>query len=165
VLRPGAKTTARELRRFAAGRLAEFKVPSRVVILEEIPKGPTGKLQRIGLAEKLGISGSEEAVAGERAPFVAPRNPVEETVAALWRDVLRLETVGVNDRFLELGGDSLMATMLVSRIRSIMHVELSLIDFFDASTIEEQARLIERMRMWNDGEGTDTETRTSADRR
>ena len=165
VLRPGASATAGELRRFAALRLAEFKVPSRVVILEEIPKGPTGKLQRIGLAEKLGISGSEEAVAGERAPFVAPRNPVEETVAALWRDVLRVDEVGVNDRFLDLGGDSLLATMLVSRIRSIMHVELSLIDFFDASTIEEQARLIERMRMWNDGEGTDTETRTSADRR
>jgi acyl-CoA synthetase (AMP-forming)/AMP-acid ligase II len=49
--------TAREIRDFAAGRLAEFKVPRHVVILDEIPKGATGKLQRIGLAEKLGLSG------------------------------------------------------------------------------------------------------------
>jgi acyl-CoA synthetase (AMP-forming)/AMP-acid ligase II/acyl carrier protein len=145
VLRPGAKTTARELRRFAAGRLAEFKVPSRVVILEEIPKGPTGKLQRIGLAEKLGISGSEEAVASERARFVAPRNPVEETVAALWREVLRVDQVGVNDRFLDLGGDSLLATMLLSRIRQSLQLEISLTEFFDAPTVAEQAHLVEEL--------------------
>jgi acyl-CoA synthetase (AMP-forming)/AMP-acid ligase II/acyl carrier protein len=145
VLRPGAKTTARELRRFAAGRLAEFKVPSRVVILEEIPKGPTGKLQRIGLAEKLGISGSEEAVASERARFVAPRNPVEETVAALWREVLRVDQVGVNDRFFDLGGDSLLATMLLSRIRQSLQLEISLTEFFDAPTVAEQAHLVEEL--------------------
>jgi acyl-CoA synthetase (AMP-forming)/AMP-acid ligase II len=57
VLREGMAATAREIRDFAAGRLAEFKVPRHVVILDEIPKGATGKLQRIGLAEKLGLSG------------------------------------------------------------------------------------------------------------
>jgi len=145
VLRPGASATAGELRRFAALRLAEFKVPSRVVILEEIPKGPTGKLQRIGLAEKLGISGSEEAVAGERAPFVAPRNPVEETVAALWRDVLRVDEVGVNDRFLDLGGDSLLATMLLSRIREALRLEISLTEFFETPTVAAQAHLVEEL--------------------
>jgi len=56
VLREGASATDREIRDFAAGRLADFKVPRRVVILEEIPKGATGKLQRIGLAEKLGLA-------------------------------------------------------------------------------------------------------------
>ncbi len=147
VLRPGAKTTARELRRFAAERLAEFKVPSRVVILDEIPKGPTGKLQRIGLAGKLGISGSEEAVAGERAPFVAPRNPVEETLAALWRQVLRVEGVGVHDRFLDLGGDSLLATMLLSRIREALRLEISLTELFEAPTVAEQALLVEDLRL------------------
>jgi acyl-CoA synthetase (AMP-forming)/AMP-acid ligase II len=55
VLREGASATDREIRDFAAGRLADFKVPRKVVILEEIPKGATGKLQRIGLAEKLGL--------------------------------------------------------------------------------------------------------------
>jgi acyl-CoA synthetase (AMP-forming)/AMP-acid ligase II/acyl carrier protein len=161
VLRPGAKTTARELRRFAAGRLAQFKVPSRVVILDEIPKGPTGKLQRIGLAEKLGISGSQEAAAGEREPFVAPRNPVEETVAALWRDVLRVDEVGVNDRFLDLGGDSLLATMLLSRIRESLQLEISLTEFFEAPTVAAQARLIEELLLREIEDSADAESKAA----
>ena len=55
ILRPGKAATAKELREFAGQRLADFKVPRKFVFLEEIPKGPTGKLQRIGLAEKLGL--------------------------------------------------------------------------------------------------------------
>jgi acyl-CoA synthetase (AMP-forming)/AMP-acid ligase II len=55
VLRDGASATDRELRAFAAEHLADFKVPRQIVILDEIPKGATGKLQRIGLAEKLGL--------------------------------------------------------------------------------------------------------------
>jgi len=57
VLREGKNATERELRDFAATRLADFKVPRRVVLLPEIPKGATGKLQRIGLAKKLGLEG------------------------------------------------------------------------------------------------------------
>ncbi len=57
VLRPGAEADERELRAFAAARLAAFKVPRRIVFLKEIPKGPTGKLQRIGLARRLGLVG------------------------------------------------------------------------------------------------------------
>jgi acyl-CoA synthetase (AMP-forming)/AMP-acid ligase II len=56
VLREGMKATPQEIREFAAGQLADFKVPKEILILEEIPKGPTGKLQRIGLAEKLGLA-------------------------------------------------------------------------------------------------------------
>jgi acyl-CoA synthetase (AMP-forming)/AMP-acid ligase II len=55
VLRDGKTVSEQEIRTFAAGRLADFKVPRRIVILEEIPKGATGKLQRIGLAQKLGL--------------------------------------------------------------------------------------------------------------
>ena len=57
VLREGAEATVQDIRDFAAGRLADFKCPKRIIILEEIPKGPTGKLQRIGMAEKLGLEG------------------------------------------------------------------------------------------------------------
>jgi acyl-CoA synthetase (AMP-forming)/AMP-acid ligase II len=57
VLREGFPATEREIRDFAAGRLADFKVPRKLVFLDEIPKGATGKLQRIGLAEKLGLAG------------------------------------------------------------------------------------------------------------
>ena len=55
VLRADAETTTQDIRAFAATRMADFKVPRKVVILDEIPKGATGKMQRIGLAEKLGL--------------------------------------------------------------------------------------------------------------
>jgi acyl-CoA synthetase (AMP-forming)/AMP-acid ligase II len=55
VLREGHSVAERELRDYVAGRLIDFKVPCKVIILDEIPKGPTGKLQRIGLAQKLGL--------------------------------------------------------------------------------------------------------------
>ncbi len=56
VLREGAEATEQEIRAFAGERLADFKVPRTVLLMEEIPKGPTGKLRRIGLAEQLGIA-------------------------------------------------------------------------------------------------------------
>jgi acyl-CoA synthetase (AMP-forming)/AMP-acid ligase II len=55
VLREGQEASERDIRDFAAERLADFKVPRKVIVLDEIPKGATGKLQRIGLAEKLGL--------------------------------------------------------------------------------------------------------------
>jgi oxalate---CoA ligase len=57
VLREGMVVVEQEIRSFAAGRLADFKVPRKVLIIQEIPKGATGKLQRIGLAQKLGLAG------------------------------------------------------------------------------------------------------------
>ena len=56
MVRQGSSVSDKELRSFAAGRLVDFKVPRRIIFLDEIPKGPTGKLQRIGLAEKLGLA-------------------------------------------------------------------------------------------------------------
>jgi acyl-CoA synthetase (AMP-forming)/AMP-acid ligase II len=163
VLRPGATATALELRQFAAGRLADFKVPARVVFVESIPKGPTGKLQRIGLAEKLGLAGAAPAAGREKAAFVAPGNPIEEMLAGLWRQVLRIPSVGVNDRFLDVGGDSLLATMLLSRVREGLHLEVSLTEFFEAPTVAEQARLIEalllREHKAGGGPGTDVVSR------
>jgi acyl-CoA synthetase (AMP-forming)/AMP-acid ligase II len=58
VLREGAQVAEKDLRSFAQTRLADFKVPRKIVILEEIPKGATGKVQRIGLAQKLGLAKS-----------------------------------------------------------------------------------------------------------
>jgi acyl-CoA synthetase (AMP-forming)/AMP-acid ligase II/aryl carrier-like protein len=149
VLREGAAATERELREFAATRLADFKVPRRVLIVAEIPKGPTGKLQRIGLAEKLGVPALEHE-AEERAtkemdhfsPFVAPRTPTEEKLAQMWSQVLGLAEVGIHDNFFQLGGDSVLATQLASRVRDTLQVEVSLISLFETPTIADQAVLI-----------------------
>jgi acyl-CoA synthetase (AMP-forming)/AMP-acid ligase II len=147
VLHQRGSTTAREIRDFAATRLADFKVPSQVVLVDEIPQGPTGKLQRIGLAEKLGITASNQNHREGRqtkAGFVAPHTPVERELAQLWAQVLGLEQpVGIYDNFFELGGDSVLATQLISRVRDAMQVQLSLLSLFDeASTVAGMAESV-----------------------
>jgi acyl carrier protein len=129
--------TEREIRELAFARLADYKVPSQVVLVDEIPKGPTGKLQRIGLAEKL--------AAQLKGKFVAPRDPVEDALAGIWTEVLGIEPVGVCDNFFALGGDSLLATQLISRVRAAFRVELPLGTIFREPTVAEQALVIEDM--------------------
>jgi hypothetical protein len=102
VLREGRVASQAELRAFAAQRLADFKVPRTVVLLEEIPKGPTGKPQRIGLAERLGLG-----VAQGDAASPPPRTEAEKRLAQIWSSVLRCERVGVCEDFFAVGGDSL----------------------------------------------------------
>jgi len=131
----------RDLRLYSAQFLAPFKVPRRIIILDEIPKGPTGKFQRIGLAEKLGFKTSEDVTV--ELEFEPPETPVENALAEIWCEVLNLKEVSVNQMFLNLGGDSMLAAQIVSRIQLWMEIELSILDFFDAPTISEQAIIIE----------------------
>jgi acyl-CoA synthetase (AMP-forming)/AMP-acid ligase II/acyl carrier protein len=151
VLRPGAHPTERELRDFAASRLADFKVPSTIVFLDEIPKGPTGKLQRIGLAARLGLGSTARQESVPRRTHTPPRTPVEELLAALWAEVLKIERVGVDEHFLDLGGDSMLATRLVSRIRQELRLEMTLRALFDAPTVAQQAEVVLELLM-HDGE-------------
>jgi acyl-CoA synthetase (AMP-forming)/AMP-acid ligase II/acyl carrier protein len=145
VLKANVSMTAREIREFAAGRLATFKVPGQVVFVDEIPKGPTGKIQRIGLAERLGLDRPTPTDRDEGKPFIEPRTPVEQALGSVWRAVLGLRKVSVHDRFLDLGGDSMLATQIVSRLRQELQLEVSLASFFYANTIQEQARIVETM--------------------
>ncbi len=143
VLRPGASATEFELQAHVAARLADFKVPQRILFVEEIPKGPTGKPRRVGLASVLGLAGAGPQRVAEARAFVEARTPVEEALAALWRRVLRVERVGVHDRFLDLGGDSLLAGTLLARVREALDVSIPLWAFFGAPTVAEQARRVE----------------------
>jgi len=139
VLRAGATVTERQLRELVATRLSYFKVPRRILILDTIPKGATGKPQRIGLAARLGVAAATSRDA-DAAP-VAPRTPVEEIVAALWKDVLGAPR-SVHADFFDAGGDSIRATQFVARVREALSVELTLLDFFDAPTVADVASLI-----------------------
>lgn len=143
VLRENAFATEREIREFAATRLADFKVPRRVMIVDEIPKGPTGKLQRIGLAEKLGLTALEQE--WTEASFTAPRTLVEEVVADIWIKVLGVEQVGIHDNFYQLGGDSILATQIISRVCEALQVRLSPISFFEKPTVAGLALTIEEI--------------------
>jgi acyl carrier protein len=112
------------------------------VLLDEIPKGPTGKVQRIGLAEKLGLTAGQARLGARRPDFVAPRTPVEEALAEKWAQVLGVEQVGVHDDFFELGGDSMLATQIVSRVRTAMRVELAPLSFFETATVADLAATV-----------------------
>jgi amino acid adenylation domain-containing protein len=112
-----------------------------VIPLPEIPKGPTGKLQRIGLADKLGLVA--ETVASPK-DYTPPRTPTEAALAAVWARVLKVDRVGVHDNFLDLGGDSMLATQLFSRVREQFGLELSLTAFFEMPTVAGQAEHIAR---------------------
>jgi len=128
VRRPGSALTERELREFASTRLAAFKVPRRVMFVDQIPKGPTGKIQRIGLAGKLGIESLAFAQPGEAASFVAPRTGTELAIAGVWREVLAIDRVGLYDNFFELGGDSLAAAEVIARVESRLGVAINIRD-------------------------------------
>ena len=129
VLNAGAALTEAELRDFAAGSLADFKVPRHIVFLDEIPKGPTGKPQRIGLAEKLGVKAEARSLG--RAAFAAPRTPTAAAIAAVWQDVLRIPNAGENDDFFACGGDSLLAAVVIARLGAAIGKRLPLLALFN----------------------------------
>ena len=132
------------LREFVASQLTPAKVPRRIVAVDALPKGPSGKLQRIGLAERLGLAdldGRQTSDLGHQAPATA----VETFLAEMWNAALGVENIGVHDHFLDLGGDSLTATRLLSQVQTEISVEVSMLAFFDAPTIAEQAQLVEKL--------------------
>jgi acyl-CoA synthetase (AMP-forming)/AMP-acid ligase II len=123
ILRSGSETSAKEIRAFAFEQLADYKVPSQILIVDEIPKGATGKLQRIGLADKL-----EKVL---RSEFVPPRTSTEQHIAKIWQAVLKVEPVGIFDNFFAIGGDSLLAGQVVAQINAKFGVEIALPNFVE----------------------------------
>ncbi|MFI6028102.1 amino acid adenylation domain-containing protein [Amycolatopsis magusensis] len=108
---PGeAAPTTASLRSFVEQRLPEYMVPSVFVTLDELPLTPSGKVDRRALP-------CPEARPAVDSGYVAPRTPVEEKLAAIWAEVLKVERVGVDDNFFELGGDSILSIQLVSKAR------------------------------------------------
>ena len=137
VLKENASAKEQEIKEFVALKLADFKVPRVVLFVDKIPKSPTGKLQRIGLAEKLGLIASDPTA--PKPEFVPPRTSIEEQLVNIWSFVLRVEPIGINDNFFQLGGDSILATQIVNRVLQSLHVELSFAFFFGQPTIANMA--------------------------
>lgn len=141
VLRPDAKAMPKEIRQFVSERLADFKVPRQVLVVKALPKGPTGKIQRVGMAAKLGLA------AGIATPqsFVSPRTPLENVLAGIWAEILQRDRVGIDDDFFALGGDSLLASHVLTRIYDIMHLKVDVAGLFDAPTVAEMAQHLETL--------------------
>src|SRR5262245_42157492 len=115
VLAPDVAADERALQDFVAGQLAPFKVPRRILVVDEIPKGPTGKVQRIGLAERLDVP---PVVSRVESP--TPYGFLEHDLVEIWESVLDLRGLGVTDDFFALGGDSLLGAEAVARIRNLV---------------------------------------------
>jgi acyl-CoA synthetase (AMP-forming)/AMP-acid ligase II len=138
VLRRGAQVTERHLREFLSMRLSFFKVPTRIVFVEELPKGPTGKLQRLGLGERLGLTTAAAAAAEPMTQFDAP----VERVAELAAELLGVPYVDPSVSFLEAGGDSILGAQLIARLGEAFSVDVNLLDLFDARSLASLAATV-----------------------
>ncbi len=124
---PSAELSSDDLRRGLQQILPDVMIPSAFVFLEALPLTPNGKIDRKALpAPVLDAAG---------AAFVPPRTPLEEEVANVWRDVLKVEQVGLHDSFWNLGGHSLLATRVLSRIEAAFGIELPLQTLFTSPTL------------------------------
>ena len=126
-----------DLRRHLRERLPEYMVPTNWVLLDQLPLTPNGKVDRKALPEP----GRARLDTGQS--FVAPQTLIEEVLAAIWKEVLRLDVVGRDDNFFWLGGHSLLATQIVSRVRESFHVDLPLRSIFESPTLVELSERIE----------------------
>jgi amino acid adenylation domain-containing protein len=124
------------LRTHLSGALPDYMVPAAFVRLEALPLTPNGKLDRKALP-------APEDDAFSASAYEEPQGEAEQTLAAIWSELLNIEKIGRYDQFFDLGGHSLLAITLVSRIRTTMGVELQLADLFDYRTLSEIAGYIQ----------------------
>ncbi|NET61491.1 MAG: AMP-binding protein, partial [Symploca sp. SIO2E6] len=133
-----AKQLIPQLREYLESRLPEYMLPSGYVVLSQLPLTPNGKVDRKELpAPDFANSLSTE--------YVAPETETEKVLAEIWREVLGIEQIGIHDNFFDLGGHSLMATQVVSLVRQVLSVELSLSKLFESPTIAQLSTDLEAM--------------------
>ncbi len=126
--------TAAKLREHLKTTLPDYMVPASFVKLDRMPLTPSGKIDRRALPVP------DAAPAGSDTEFVAPRTPMEKTMAELWSAMLGVGRVGVHDDFFALGGHSLLASQILARLRRDHGVQLSFRKFFEAPTVARLAK-------------------------
>ena len=134
----GLATPIEDVRSFALARLPDYMVPTSFVVVEKMPAGDLGKVDRSRLPDP------PRARPSMSAEYVAPRTPLERTISTIWQDVLGHDAIGVHDPFLMIGGDSLRAAQIASRVSSALERDVPLWELLDASTIANLAEIIER---------------------
>jgi amino acid adenylation domain-containing protein len=134
----GQDPSTAEIRNFAAEKLPAHMVPAAIVKLPELPLTPNGKVDRRALPAP------DQSRPELEESYVGPRTPIEEGVAGIWAQVLKIERVGVYDNFFQLGGHSLLATQVISRIRQVFQVELPLRAIFESPTVAGLSELVDK---------------------
>ena len=131
-----AAPAADELTQFMQASLPSHMVPSKFVMIDALPLTPNGKLDRQALPAP------DTSRPKLRNPYLAPRNPVEANLMAIWGDILNIEQIGVTDNFFDLGGHSLAASQVICRVIEAFQLELPVKALFDAPTIVEMAAIV-----------------------
>ena len=143
VLRAGASWASQSYRSLSAAVWLISRYPILVVFLAELPMTPGGKRQRIGLAERLGLTTDEFGSPVATAQSGKPAEAVEEIVSGIWATVLGRKQVRPGDDFFHIGGDSILATQILARIRQAFGIDLSFVAFFQTPTVAGIARLVQ----------------------
>jgi acyl-coenzyme A synthetase/AMP-(fatty) acid ligase/acyl carrier protein len=130
VPRDGPAADVQSLRAFLREQLPDYMVPAAFVTLDAFPLTPNGKVNRRALPAP-----EEDAFAAGAGAKVEPRTDVERALADIWREVLKIERIGIHDDFFDLGGHSLLATQVVSRVRDSFQLDIPLRRLFEAPTI------------------------------
>jgi len=127
------------LSEFLKNSLPAYMVPTRFILLPDFPKTTNGKIDRKALPDPT------TSQIANTSNYIAPRNQLEQKLADIWEDVLRIPKVGIHDDFFGLGGSSLLAVGIVSRLITELKLELPVRDFFANPTIASQAKHIHQM--------------------
>jgi amino acid adenylation domain-containing protein len=125
-----------ELREHMLGKLPEYMVPSAYMQLENLPLTHNGKIDRKALPQ------SDPNTPEQEQEYVGPQDATQETLCRLWQEVLRRERVGIHDNFFMIGGHSLLAVQVISRIKSALAIEMPLSVIFVAPTVARMAKEI-----------------------
>lgn len=144
VLKPGndPDPPVQQIRDFVAERLARFEVPQQIVMVDEIPLGPTGKLVRKDLVQAVGLKQGDGQHHPASIDKTAPRTATERRVAEVFAEVLKADLPGIHADFFELGGHSLAAMQVLARLQQIFQTTLPIDALFVSPTV---ARLAERI--------------------
>jgi len=174
-LKSGAPADEQQLLDFCESQLGSFKTPSDIYFVPDLPKGPTGRVQRLRLGEcfKEILQVYPRAPAkdspvdghvgvGSDSAVLTPRTPIEEIIAETWAGMLKIPVPGVGQNFFGLGGHSLQAIEVLCRLRKQFSVGLSINDFFTKPTVAQQAALVSE-RLAGDGEAQQEPTPGSTD--
>jgi surfactin family lipopeptide synthetase C len=139
VPKAGMAPEGADLKRLLKEKLPDYMIPSAFVMLDTMPKTSNGKVDRQALPAP------DPNLMRRQAVFVAPQTDIEKVQARIWAEVLKVEAVGVEDNFFDLGGHSLAATQLISRLRMAFGVDLTLADFFASATVKDTSDRIEAL--------------------
>lgn len=134
VLRPGAVAEPASLLSFLLERLSDHRMPRKILLLDRIPKGPTGKLRRIEMAAQLGLDRPPA-----RPPHASPATPSEHLLFTFWTELLAVPDLGIDDNFFDLGGNSIAAVQIVAGVRAETGVDLPISRFLIDPTIRSLA--------------------------